>query len=84
MVKSTSVDDICAYIEDGDDDRVSTLLAGLWEARAIFSEEQMVRAAVCALFPRRGYMRRTTSSSGIMLAKAVGCERELQAIIKER
>jgi len=84
MVKESSFDEICSYIANGDDHRISTLLAGLWSSRTAFTQEQLIRAAVCALFPDKAYMRRTTSSSAMMLAKAIGCERELQRIIKER
>ena len=84
MVTHVPFDKLCAYVADADDSRVSTLLAGLWEQRAAFTREQIVKAAVCALFPAKGYMRRTTSSSALMLAKAIGCEQELQRIIRER
>lgn len=83
-IKDSTFDEVCAYIADGDDSRVSTLLAGLWASQGAVTKEQMLKAAVCALFPNKGYMRRTTSSSGVMLAKAAGCQHELQRIVKER
>jgi hypothetical protein len=84
VVTHVPFDEVCAYIADGSDTKVANLLAGLWVSRAVFTKEQMLNAAVCALFPDKGYMRRTTSSSAMMLAKAIGCERELQKIITER
>src|SRR5438034_7419235 len=83
-VKDASFDEICNYIADGPDTKAGTLLAGLWVSRAVFTKEQITTAVVCALFPRNGWMRRTTSISAMKLAKAIGCERELQDVVQKR
>lgn len=84
VVTHVPFDEVCTYIADGSDTKVADLLAGFWISRTAFTKEQMLNAAVRALFPDKGYMRRTTSSSAMMLAKAIGCERELQRMITER
>jgi hypothetical protein len=84
LLREAPFKDVLQYIEDGPDTKVSTILAALWASRTVFTNQQIVDAATAALFPKRGYMRRTTSSSAIMLAKAVACQHELQIVIKNR
>jgi hypothetical protein len=84
VVKEVPFDEVCTYILDGTDSKTSHLLAGLWLSREVFTKEQMFKAVLCALFPRRGYMRWAASTYAMRLAKAAGCERELQVVVQER
>lgn len=84
VVTHASFGDVCAYIADGPDTKVACLLAGLWAARGNFTKDQICKAAICGIFPNKGYMRRTTSSSALMLAKAAGCQHDLQEFIVKR
>ena len=84
VVKDGLFDNVCIYISDGPDTKVANLLAGIWLSREVVSKEQMFKAIVCALFPQKGYMRRVASVSALLLASAIGCQQELEKIIKER
>lgn len=84
VVSQAPFAEICAFISDGVDSEVANLIAGLWKAKPAFTEEQILQAIACALFPGKGYMRCATSSSAFMLAKAAGCQTALQKAIKEQ
>jgi hypothetical protein len=84
VIKSSEFEEVCAYISDGEDSNVVKLLNGLWMSRHAFTEQQMLEAAVCAVFPRNGYMRCAASVTAIKLAKACGSESELQRIVQNR
>jgi hypothetical protein len=84
VLRDTPFDDICAYIENGPDVRVSELLKGLWATRSRLSQDEILRAVVCALFPPSAWMRFGSAVVAVRLAKATGYERQLQDIIRSR
>ena len=83
-IKDSTFDALRSYIADGEESRVTKLLNGLWLSRPAFTKEQMLEAAVDALFPRKGYMRCAASVTAMKLAKASGSEPGLQRIVQER
>src|SRR5437773_8734823 len=83
-IKESAFEEVCTYICDGDDSRVMRLLNALWISRQSFTREQILEAIVRALFPGNGYMRCAASATAIGLAKAAGCEADLQRIVQDR
>ena len=75
---------ICSHIGQGEDSKVMQLLNALWLCRPLFSKEQTLEALVRALFPEKGCMRWAASVTAMRLAKAMGCEEDLQRIVQER
>jgi hypothetical protein len=84
VVSDVLFDEICVYISDESDAKVACLLEGIWLSRNNLSKEQILQSAICTLFPRKGYMRRASSISALMLVQAAGCERELREHVKKR
>jgi hypothetical protein len=80
VIRDNSFDDICAYVENGEDIRVTELLRGMWFSRDTLSGDQLLKAIILALFPRSAWMRWSAAAMALRLARATECE----GIVRQR